>query len=279
MYRLKTAMLMAALTVLLVILGDAIGGRGGMMGFFVLALAMNFFSYWFSDKIVLRMYHATEVTEAEAPDLYSIVHNLTQKAGMPMPKVYIIPDGSPNAFATGRNPEHAAVAATEGIMRLLTRQELEGVMAHELSHVRNRDILISTIASVMAAAISMLAHFAMFFGGRDDDRNPFAAIAMMIFAPIGAAIIQLAISRSREYMADEGGARLCGNPMGLANALRKLERGVAAVPMDANPATSNMFIVNPFSAKGITALFSTHPPMEDRIARLEDMARGVSKLS
>jgi heat shock protein HtpX len=192
-----------------------------------------------------------------------------------MPKVYIIPDSSPNAFATGRNPEHAAVAATEGILRILSRSELEGVMAHELSHVKNRDILVSTIASVLAAAITYIAHFAVFFGGRDnEDRNPIVAIIMMIVAPIAAMLIQLAISRSREFMADEGGARLCGNPMGLADALRKLERGVEAVPMDANPATSNMFIVNPFSARGITKLFSTHPPMEERIARLEDMARG-----
>ena len=276
MYRLKTAMLMAALTVLLVLLGQAMGGTRGMMGFFVFAVLMNFFSYWFSDKIVLAMYRAKPATESDAPELYSIVRNLAQKAGMPMPKVYIIPDESPNAFATGRNPDHAAVAATEGILRMLSRSELEGVMAHELSHVRNRDILVSTIASVLAAAITYLAHFAMFFGGSRDDRegSPVAAIVMMILAPIAAMLIQLAISRSREFMADESGAKLCGNPMSLADALRKLERGVEAIPMDANPATSNMFIVNPFSARGITKLFSTHPPMEERIARLEDMARG-----
>jgi len=276
MYRLKTAMLMAAMTVLLIFLGEALGGMRGMMGFFVFAVLMNVFTYWFSDKIVLKMYRAQEVTEAEAPTLYSIVRNLSQKAGMPMPKVYIIPDESPNAFATGRNPEHAAVAATQGIMKLLSREELEGVMAHELSHVRNRDILVSTIASVMAAAITMLSRFAMFFGGSRDDDNgsPVAAILMMILAPLAAMLIQLAISRSREYMADEGGARLSGNPLYLANALRKLERGKEMIPMNANPATANMFIVNPFSAKGITGLFSTHPPMEDRIARLEEMARG-----
>ena len=218
MYRLRTAMLMAALTVLLVLIGDAVGGRGGMFGFFIFALVMNFFSYWFSDKIVLAMYRAKPVTEAEAPELYSVVRGLVQKAGLPMPKVYIIPDDSPNAFATGRNPSHAAVAATEGILRLLTRQELEGVMAHELSHVRHRDILVSTIASVLAAAITMLSRFAIFFGGGRDDRdsNPIAAIAMMIFAPLAAMMIQLAISRSREYMADEGGAKLSGNPMYLA---------------------------------------------------------------
>ncbi|MGA2192897.1 MAG: zinc metalloprotease HtpX [Nitrospirota bacterium] len=275
MYRVKTAMLMAALTILLVLLGEAIGGPRGMMGFFFFAAILNFISYWFSDKIVLAMYHAKPATEAEAPELYSVVRNLAQKAGIPMPKVYIIPDESPNAFATGRNPEHAAVAATEGILRLLTRQELEGVMAHELSHVTHRDILISTIASVLAAAITMLSRFAIFFGGRDDrDSNPFAAIAMMILAPIAAMLIQLAISRSREYLADEGGAKLCGNPLYLASALRKLERGKEAIPMDANPATANLFIVNPFSARGITKLFSTHPPLEDRIMRLEEMARG-----
>jgi len=277
MYRLRTAMLMAMMTALLVLLGEAMGGMKGMSAFFVIAVLMNVFTYWFSDKIVLKMYRAKEVTESEAPELYSVVRNLVQKAGMPMPKVYIIPDGSPNAFATGRDPEHAAVAATEGILRLLSRAELEGVMAHELSHVRHRDILVSTIASVMAAAITMLARFAMFFGGRDDeDRNPVAMIAMMILAPLGAMLIQLAISRSREYMADEGGAKLCGNPMGLANALRKLERGVEAAPMQANPATANMFIVNPFTARGVASLFSTHPPMEERIARLEDMAHGVT---
>jgi heat shock protein HtpX len=278
MYKLRTAMLMAALTVLMVLVGDAIGGSRGMLGFFIFALVMNFFSYWFSDKIVLKMYRAQPVTEAEAPELYSVVRGLVQKAGMPMPKVYIIPDDSPNAFATGRNPDHAAVAATEGILRLLSRQELEGVMAHELSHVRHRDILVSTIASVMAAAITMLSRFAIFFGGGRDDRegSPIAAIAMMILAPIAAMLIQLAISRSREYMADESGAQLCGNPLYLANALRKLEMGTQRIPMAANPATANMFIVNPFSARGITKLFSTHPPIEDRIERLEGMARGRS---
>ena len=276
MYRVRTAILMAALTVLIILVGQAVGGERGMFGFFIFALIMNFFSYWFSDKIVLMMYHAQPVTEAEAPELYSVVRGLVQKAGMPMPKVYIIPDDSPNAFATGRNPNHAAVAATEGILRLLTRQELEGVMGHELSHVRHRDILVSTIASVLAAAITMLSRFALFFGGGRDDRdgNPFAAIAMMIFAPIAAMLIQLAISRSREYMADEGGAQLSGNPLYLASALRKLEMGTERIPMAANPATANMFIVNPFSARGFVRLFSTHPPIEERIERLEAMARG-----
>jgi len=276
MQRLKTAMLMAALTVLMMFLGDALGGRSMMLGFFGLALAMNFFSYWFSDKIVLRMYRAREVTDAEAPELYSIVRELSARAGLPMPRVYIIPSASPNAFATGRNPAHAAVAATEGILRMLNREELAGVMAHELSHVRHRDILVSSVASVMAAAISYMAYAFMFVGGRDDeDSNPLVALAAMILAPIGAALIQMAISRSREYMADEGGARLSGNPLSLASALRKLSMGVEAVPMQGgSPATSNMFIVNPFSARGVASLFSTHPPMEERVARLEQMAHG-----
>lgn len=276
MQRFKTAMLMAVLSVMMVLIGGAVGGRSMMPVFFIGALAMNFFSYWFSDKVVLRMYRAKEVGEADAPELYSIVRGLATKAGMPMPKVYIIPDSSPNAFATGRDPEHAAVAATEGILRILTRDELEGVMAHELTHVKNRDILVSTIASVMATAITYTAHMAMFFGGRDDeDSNPLAALAMMILAPIGAMLIQMAISRSREYMADDGGASMCNKPMALANALRKLSMGVELAPMQgANPATSNMFIVNPFTAKGMASLFSTHPPMEERVRRLEAMASG-----
>lgn len=275
---LKTAMLMAALTVLMMILGDALGGRSMMMGFFAMALVMNFFTYWFSDKIVLRMYRAREVTEADAPELYSIVRGLATRAGMPMPRVYIIPTASPNAFATGRSPEHAAVAATEGILRILDRDELEGVMAHEMSHVRHRDILIGTVASVMAAAISYMAYAFMFVGGRDDeDSNPLVAIAAMIFAPIAAGLIQMAISRSREYLADEGGAALSGKPGSLASALEKLSMGVEAVPMHsgrASEATSNMFIVNPFSAAGVARLFSTHPPVEERVARLMAMPRG-----
>jgi len=276
MYRVKTAMLMAALTALLVVVGMGVGGMRGMTFFFLIALVMNVFSYWFSDKIVLAMYRAKEVGPDEAPELHSIVRNLTQKAGMPMPKVYVIPDDSPNAFATGRNPEHSAVAATVGIMRILSRDELEGVMAHELTHVRNRDILVTTMASVIAAAITYLAQAALWFGGgRDrDGGHPLAAVFAAVLGLIAAPLIQLAISRSREYMADEGGARLCGRPLSLANALRKLERGVAVMPMDANPATSSLFIVNPFSMRGVAALMSTHPPMEERIARLEDMAKG-----
>jgi len=268
---------MVLLTLLLVWGGAALGGRSGMTFALIMAFVMNFVTYFFSDKIVLKMYRAREVSEAEAPVLYRIVRRLSQKAGMPMPRVYIIPDMSPNAFATGRNPNHAAVAATEGIMQLLSEEELSGVMAHELSHVRNRDILISTMAATVAGAISymaQMAQWAMIFGGRRDDDeggSPVAAIVMMIVAPIAAMLIQMAISRSREYAADEGGARLQGNPHALANALRKLQTGAQAIPMHATPATSHMMIVNPFSAGVLMKLFSTHPPVEERIARLEAM--------
>jgi heat shock protein HtpX len=277
---LKTAMLMMLLTLLLVFGGAALGGRNGMTIALVIAFGMNFVSYFFSDKIVLRMYRAKEVTEAEAPMLYRIVRRLSQKAGMPMPKVYIIPDMSPNAFATGRSPKHAAVAATQGIMQLLTEEELSGVMAHELAHVMHRDILIGTVAATIAGAISYLAQmaqWAMIFGGGrrgDDDGSPVASLVMMIVAPIAAMLIQMAISRSREYSADQGGARLNGNPMALANALRKLAKGAQAIPMHATPATSHMMIVNPFRGGGIVSLFSTHPPIEERIARLESMRLG-----
>jgi heat shock protein HtpX len=278
----KTIMLMVALTVLLVMIGGAFGGRNGMIIAFIFATGMNLFSYWFSDKIVLRMYNAKEVTEREAPDLYRITQDLTMKMNMPMPKVYLIPSDAPNAFATGRNPRHAAVAATEGILRLLSREELAGVMAHELAHVRNRDILIGTIAATIAGAISMLANmaqWAMIFGGgrRDDEEGPGSMIGMLatiIIAPIAAMLIQMAISRSREYQADATGARICGNPLWLANALRKLHAGAQRTPMHANPATAHMFIVNPLRGGGISSLFSTHPPMEERIARLEGMVYG-----
>ena len=280
----KTIVLMVGLTVLLVLLGGAFGGRQGMIFAFIFASVTNLISYWFSDKIVLRMYSAREVTEAEAPVLWGVTRNLALKMNMPMPKVYIIPSEAPNAFATGRNPNHAAVAATEGILRLLTREELEGVMAHELGHVRNRDILIGTIAATIAGAISMLAnlaHWAMIFGGYGDrrDRNEGAGsmiggIAMIILAPIAAALIQMAISRSREYQADATGARICGNPMSLASALRKLHAGSQRIPMEANPATAHMFIVNPLRGGGLVNLFSTHPPLEERIARLEQMVYG-----
>jgi heat shock protein HtpX len=239
----------------------------------VFAVLMNFGSYWFSDKIVLRMYKAQEVGAGHR--LYEIVANLSQRAGLPMPKVYIIPDPSPNAFATGRNPQHAAVAATEGILRILSEEELAGVIAHELAHVKHRDILISSVAATLAAAIMMIAHFArfaaIFGGGRSDDRegsNPIALFATVLLAPIAAALIQAAISRSREFAADAGGAVIAGSPRGLVNALQKLESASKAVPLNANPATAHMFIIKPFSASGLFGLFSTHPPTEQRVRAL-----------
>lgn len=280
MNRFKTAVLLTTLTLLMVAMGSAIGGRGGMYLAFMIACGMNLFSYWFSDKIVLRMYGAQEITERDNPAFYGMIRRLASRGGLPMPKVYVIPSDSPNAFATGRNPEHAAVAATEGIMRILTPEELEGVMAHELSHVANRDILISTVAATIAGAISMLGNmlqWSAIFGGRSDDEEGggvMGGLAMAIIAPIAAMLIQMAVSRSREYLADEGGARLCGRPLSLANALRKLDSGSRMLPMqEARPATAHMFIVNPLTAGGLVRLFSTHPPMEDRIARLERMAR------
>jgi heat shock protein HtpX len=270
----KTFLLMGALTALVVLIGDLLGGRQGMVMAFALAIIMNFGAYWFSDKIVLSMYGAQQVDESQAPRLFSIVRSLAAGAGLPMPKVYIIPADQPNAFATGRDPNHAAVAVTEGIMRILNEDELEGVLAHELAHVKNRDILIGTIAATIAGAVMMISRFALFFGGsRDDDRegNPLVMLVAMIVAPIAALLIQMAISRQREYGADEDGARISGKPYALASALAKLERGKEVVPMDANPATAHMFIVNPFSAQGIANLFSTHPPIPERIARLERM--------
>jgi len=279
----KTTLLLALLTVLLVIMGAAVGGKGGMCIAFFVATAMNFGSYWFSDKIVLRMYTAQEITRDINPAFYGMVERLAGRAGLPMPKVYIIPDQSPNAFATGRNPAHAAVAATEGILRVLTPDELEGVMAHELAHVKNRDILISTIAATIAGAISMIGNMlqwgAMFGAGRSDDENGGGAgsligsLAMAIIAPIAAMLIQMAVSRSREYLADASGAAICGRPLALAGALRKLHISSQVIPMqEARPATSHMFIVNPLTGGGLMALFSTHPPMEERIARLEELA-------
>ena len=278
----KTVFLMAVMTVLLVFAGSLIGGKGGMMIAFVMALVMNVGSYWFSDKIVLRMYGGQELTQADAPELFQITRELAANGGLPMPKVYLIRGDQPNAFATGRDPDHAAVAVTEGIMRLLSRDELRGVIAHELAHVKHRDILIGTIAATMAGAISMIANmaqWAMIFGGgrSSDDReggSPIGGLVMMIVAPFAAMLIQMAISRSREFMADEGGAQMAGNPMSLANALRKLETRAHQIPMDASPSTAHMFIVNPLSGGGIMKLFSTHPPMEERIARLEAMASG-----
>jgi heat shock protein HtpX len=281
MNRFKTFLLMLVLTVLLVIVGSAIGGRSGAVYAFVFAALMNFFSYWFSDKIVLRMYGAKEVTQSEAPQLYGIVAELTSKASLPMPKVYIMENETPNAFATGRNPEHAAVAVTSGIMRILSKEELMGVIGHELSHIQHRDILISTIAATMAGAISMLATMArwgaMFGGMRSDDNegrggNMLVVLFVSIFASIAAMLIQLAISRSREYYADEGGAHL-SHPLSLAKALGKLEMASQRIPMQANPSTAHMFIVNPLRGGGVLSLFSTHPPVEERIARLEEMAK------
>lgn len=279
MNQVKTFFLMVVLTVILVGLGSLIGGKNGAVLAFAIALAMNMITYWFSDRIVLGMYGAKEVSETDAPDFFGIVASLSQRASIPMPRIYIIENDSPNAFATGRNPEHAAVAATTGILRILNKQELEGVLAHELSHVKNRDILISTVAAALAGAITMLASWArwsLFLGGRDDENGGGNIVSVILFsmvAAFAAVLIQLAISRSREYLADAGGARLAGNPLFMANALRRLDSAVARNPMqDANPSTAHMFIVNPFSAKGITALFSTHPPMEERIKRLEDMA-------
>jgi len=277
---LKTMVLMVTLTLMLVGFGALLGGRSGMTIALILAFGMNFFSYWFSDKIVLRMYGAQEVSEAEAPELHAMVAELARGAGLPMPRVYIIDEEQPNAFATGRNPEHAAVAVTTGILRILSPSELQGVLAHELAHVRNRDILVGTVAATIAGAISYLAQmaqWAMIFGGRSSDEDeggghPIAAIVMMIVGPIAAMLVQMAISRAREYGADETGARICGRPLALANALRKLQMGAQQIPMDANPATSHMFIVNPLTGGGIARLFSTHPPIEERIARLEAMA-------
>ncbi len=282
MNTLKTTFLLALLTVLLVLAGGAIGGRGGMTFALIMAGVMNFVSYWFSDKIVLAMYGAQEVTEADHPEFYGVVRQLAVQAGLPMPRVYVIPSDTPNAFATGRNPEHAAVAATSGILRILSREELMGVMAHELSHVKHRDILISSIAATVAGAITYLAHMAqwaaMFGGGRDRDEEGgglLGLLVMAIVAPLAALLIQMAISRSREYDADKGGAEVSGNPLYLAGALRKLEMANRQIPMEsATPATAHMFIVNPLTGGGLMSLFSTHPPVEERIKRLESMVFG-----
>ena len=266
----KTVLLLGALSGILLVIGELAGGSQGLLLAFVFAVVMNIGSYWFSDKIVLRMYHAKQV----GPDhpLHQLVGRLVQRANLPMPKVYIIPDPSPNAFATGRNPSHAAVAATEGIMRVLNEQELEGVMAHELAHVKNRDILISSVAATIAAAIMMAARFAMFFGGGRDERgggsNPIVLLAMLILAPIAALMVQMAISRSREFVADATGAQIAGSPYGLATALKKIEAVAKGIPMDANPATEHMFIVKPFSGGGLMSLFSSHPPTEARVRAL-----------
>jgi len=274
----KTALLLAILTALLVLVGGAIGGQQGMLIAFLFALVINFASYWFSDRIVLAMYGAQPIEESEASGLYRIVRTLATRAGIPMPRVYLIPSETPNAFATGRNPQHAAVAVTEGILRLLDEAELEGVLAHELSHVRNRDVLIATIAATLAGAITYLAHMAQWaaiFGGRRDDEEEgggvVGALLMAILAPIAAMLIQLAVSRAREFQADASGARLAGKTWGLARALEKLETASQAIPMEAAPATAHLFIVNPLSGRTLLRLFSTHPPIEERIARLRSM--------
>ena len=272
---LKTALLLGLLSGLLLVIGELAGGANGLMIAFVLAAIMNFVSYWFSDKMVLRMYRAQEVGQGHP--LFQITERLARQGGLPMPKVYIIPDSSPNAFATGRNPEHAAVAATEGILQVLDERELEGVIAHELAHVKHRDILISSVAATIAAAIMMFGRMAMYAGlfagnGRNEregsSSNPIALLAMMILAPIAAMLIQGAISRSREFAADAGGARMAGNPYGLADALRKIDAVSKRIPLDANPATAHMFIIKPFSGAGLMSLFSTHPPTEARIQAL-----------
>ena len=278
----KTGVLLAALTVLLVLIGGALGGQGGMVMAFVLAMAMNLGSYWFSDRIVLAMYRAQPVDEATAPGLYRIVRTLATRAGMPMPRVYIIPGETPNAFATGRNPQHAAIAVTEGILRVMSEEELEGVLAHELSHVQNRDTLIMAIAATLAGAITYMAHmaqWAMIFGGgrRDSDEDSggggvVGGLLMIVLAPIAATLIQLAVSRSREFQADASGAQMAGQPWGLAKALEKLEAASKMAPMHATPATAHLFIVNPLTGGGWTTLFSTHPPVAERVARLRAMS-------
>ncbi|MEW5733266.1 MAG: zinc metalloprotease HtpX [Thermodesulfobacteriota bacterium] len=273
--QIRTVVLLGLLSVLMVMIGGTVGGRQGMIFALALAGVMNFVSYWYSDKIVLSMYRAREVGEADAPQLYSVVRELSQRAGIPMPRVYILPQDAPNAFATGRNPEHAAVAVTQGLLSLMNREELTGVLAHELGHVNNRDILIGSVAATLAGAVTYLAFAARWgalfggFGGRDDDRGGVLGMLLVaILAPIGAALIQMAISRSREYEADATGARFAGNPQGLARALAKLGAYSKRIPMNAKPATAHMFIVNPLSGGSMNNLFSTHPPLEDRIARL-----------
>jgi heat shock protein HtpX len=275
---LKTMALMVSLTLMLLFIGGLLGGKSGMTFALIVALAMNFITYWFSDKIVLKMYGAREVNETESPELYGAVARLSQRAHLPMPRVYMIDQEQPNAFATGRDPGHGAVAVTTGIMRILSREELEGVIAHELAHIKHRDILVGTIAATIAGAISYLAQmtqWAMILGGGRNDENrgstPIAALVMMIVGPIAAMMVQMAISRSREYGADQGGAQIAGNPLNLAGALKKLHTASQKIPMEANPATSHMFIINPLSGGGLLKLFSTHPPVEERIARLEAM--------
>ena len=277
---LKTTVLMAAIVALFGAIGSYLGGANGMIMALIFGGAMNLFAYWFSDKMVLRMYNAREVDETSAPQFYAMVRELAQRAGLPMPRVYLIDEAQPNAFATGRNPENAAVAATTGILNLLSAREIRGVMAHELAHVLHRDILISTISATMAGAISALANFAMFFGGRDSEgrsANPIASILVALLAPLAASLIQMAISRAREFEADRGGAEICGDPNALADALTKIDhyaRGIPMIAAEEHPATAQMMIMNPLSGGGLAGLFSTHPATEERVARLRALAAG-----
>lgn len=282
MNTLKTVFLMTLMMVLFLLVGSLLGGRDGLVIAFIISLGMNFFSYWFSDKIVLAMYGAKEVTEREAPQLYRMVKKLTAQAGLPMPRVYVIDNPNPNAFATGRNPQNAAVAVTTGILRILNDEELEGVLAHELAHIRHRDILLATIVATFVGTITFISRLAgwtmMFAGGsrdREESGNVLASLVLLIVAPIAAVILQLAISRAREFMADEGGARISGKPLALASALSKLEQAAQLVPMhNASPSTAHLFIVNPLRGSSIMKLFSTHPPIEERIRRLKLIAQG-----
>ncbi len=275
----KTAILMAAITALFVVVGGMLGGEQGMFMALLIAIGMNFFSYWFSDTMVLKMTNAQQVDERSAPQLYALVQELADKAGLPMPKVFVIEEDAPNAFATGRNPEHASVAATTGILRVLSSRELRGVMAHELAHVKHRDILISTVAATMAGAISALANLAMFAGGRNSEGrqgNPLASLLVMFLAPLAASLIQMSISRAREYEADRGGAEISADPEALAQALQKIHAYSQGAPFQAierHPETAQMMIINPLTAGGVAQLFSTHPPMEERVARLISMAK------
>ena len=281
MNTLKTAFFLTLLTLLLIFIGRILGGNSGMVIALIFAAVLNLGSYWFSDKIVLGIYRAQKIEEGDNPGLYRIIRRIASQAGLPMPKVYIIPTDSPNAFATGRNPEHSAVAVTSGILRILSEEELEGVISHEMSHIKNRDILISSIVATVAGAISMLAQMAQFaaiFGGGRDEENRGGGLGLLfmaIIAPIAALLIQLAISRSREYQADESGAKISHKPLALAGALKKLSYASQRIPMEANPSTAHLFIVNPLTGKGLASLFSTHPPLEERISRLENFAKGL----
>ncbi|SPD73901.1 Protease HtpX homolog [uncultured Desulfobacterium sp.] len=278
----KTAILLGVMTALIVFIGNLLGGRQGMIIAFIIAMGMNFFSYWYSDRIVLRMYRAREVSPDQSPEIYGLVADIAQRAGLPMPRIYIIPEDSPNAFATGRNPEHAVVAVTQGLIKLMSREEIRGVISHEMAHIKNRDILIGSIAATMAGAVMILANMAQwtaFFGGRSDDEEggglgAIGMIIMAIVAPVAAMLVQMAISRSREYHADATGASFAGQSQGLANALEKLGAYSKRIPMHSSPQTSHMFIINPLSAGGIMNLFSTHPPLEERIARLRGIYPG-----